>query len=118
MTTKDISAAAAVLGRTGGSQTSPAKRAASRANGGRRWAGVPRRPVVAVRHARDGSQLSDWPVIGSAHSITGAVILARQAGYRVGGTPQHHRGYCWDMVPAEVAGTDVDAFGVPVICAE
>lgn len=43
-----------------------------------------RSAVVVALHARDGSLISGgWPIVGIAHSASGAVAAARAAGYRV-----------------------------------
>jgi len=89
----------------------PAQRSeASRQTVRARWI---ERPVLAVRHSADGTLVEGWPVVGTATTWPEAVRLVRQAGYRV--PSRRTPGYTWDLVPAAVAETPVDAFGVPAI---
>lgn len=72
------------------------------------------RPVAVVEHDRvTGEFLGGIKVIGDAQSRANAVRLARDRGFRV--PNERTPGYSWDNVPAEVAKTDRDCFGVPIL---
>ena len=70
------------------------------------------RPVIAVRHAADGSLLEGWPIVGRARTLTEAIRLTREAGYTV--VSRRTPGYCWDRQSREIDGRDVDCWSVPV----
>lgn len=82
---------------------------AGRKAGQARW--IVRVVLVVPHEAHGGLCPGPWPHVGEATSITSAIRLARAAGYRV--PSRRTPGWCWDLIPAEVAGTYHDAFGVP-----
>jgi len=109
-----ITSAAMILGRRGGTtragRMTPAQRQeACRVAAHGRWI---ERPVRAVLHdATTGRVLDGWPTIGYARTWTEAIRLVREAGYRV--PSRRTPGYLWSLIPAEVASTSIDGFGVP-----
>lgn len=105
--------AAAILGARGGRARAAGMTAAQRIEAARatvraRWI---ERPVLAVRHDADGMQMEGWPQVGRARTWTEAIRLVREAGYKV--PSRRTPGWTWDLIPREVAETDIDAFGVP-----
>lgn len=119
MTDTRLQSAAAILGRKGGTaraarMTDAQRTAAARATVRARWIA---RPVIAVPHGKDArgeyvQMEGPWPQLGAATTWTAAVKVVRAAGYSV--PSRRTPGWPWDLIPREIAETDVDAFGVPV----